>query len=310
MEVRISFLLSATFLAACSAGPRTEPVQPAPLPRAHGDPARERSIVAFYNGEPLAWRSVAEKMLELDLKTAVDQYVRWRLVEDRRKALGITHTPEELRRRAEAYARQTRRQMGDEAFRVQLAREGATEEAWIAHLAGSRLLNEALTLDKILRYAALLEDTLETDRMIFVEEAEAKKFVENARVNGYDTAAGELEKGARKSTQGRIPREVFPKGAPPADPVLDDWILEQLLKMKPGEFTGVEHSRSNLHYVILLRNLRKGRNVPYDVVRGELMEGILAAPPEPADYRRWFDRELAKCRIEYGERKAPAGKTP
>ncbi len=310
MGVRILLLPAATLLAACSAGPRPGPVQPAPLARTDGDPAQNRSIVAFYNGEPLPWRAVAEKMLELDLKTAVDQYVRWRLVEDRRKALGITHTPEELRQRAEAYARQTRQQMGDEAFRAQFVREGTTQEAWIAHLAGSRFLSDTLTLDKILRYAALLEDTLETDRMIFVEESDAKKFVENARANGYDTAAGEFEKGGRKPTQGRIPREVFPKGAPPVNPVLDDWILEQLLKMKPGEFTGVEHSRSSLHYVVLLRNLRKGRNVPYDVVRGELMDGILAVPPGEADYRPWFDRELAKCRIEYGERKAPSGKGP
>ena len=144
--------------------------------------------------------------------------------------------------------------------------------------------------------------------MIFVDEEEAKKFVENARRKGYDTAASEVEKGERKPTLGRIPREVFPKSAPPSNPVLDGWILEQLLKLKPGDFTGVEHSRSNLHYVVLLRNLRKGRNVPYDVVQGELMEGILADPPDAAEYRRWFDRELAKCRIEYGEVKAAPAK--
>jgi len=306
MSVRVFLILAAAELAACSSGSRTEPLQPLPAPPAASAHAGE--IVAFYNGEPLSWQLVAERMLELDLKTAVDQYVRWRLVEDRRKALGIAHTPEELKGRAEAYARRTRQQLGEEAFRTQLARDGITVEAWIAQLAASRFLVDTLTLEKILRYAWILEDTLEIDRMIFTEEGDATKFVENARARGYDAAAGELEKGERKPTVGRIPREAFPKGAPPADPVLDEWILDQLLKMKPGEFTGVEHSRSNLHYVVLLRNFRKGRDVPYKDVQGEVMEGILADPPGAVDYRRWFDRERARSRVEYGERRAPAGK--
>ena len=270
----------------------------------HGD-----EIVAIFNGEPLPWRVVAGKLLELDLKTAVDQYVRWRLVEDRRRELGIQHTAEELRRRAEVYAREARRQLGEEAFRAQIEREGATADSWISRLAASRFLNEILTMDKILRYNALLEDQLETDRMIFVEDADAARFAERARAQGFDKAAGELEKDGRKPTLGRIPREVFARSSPPTDPVLDEWVVEALLKLKPGEFTGVEHSRSNLHYVILLRNLRKGRTVRYDEVKGEVLDGILAEPPVQADYRRWMDRELAKCRIEYGDRKAPAGGT-
>ena len=48
---------------------------------------RPDEIVALYNGEPVAWQAVAEKVLELNLRESVDQYVRWRLVEDRRAAL-------------------------------------------------------------------------------------------------------------------------------------------------------------------------------------------------------------------------------
>jgi hypothetical protein len=199
--------------------------------------------------------------------------------------------------------------MGEEAFRAELAREGMPEEAWLRRLEGSRFLNEMLTLDKILRYNSLLEDSLDVDRMMFVDEADARKFVAQARARGFEQAAGEAEKAAGpQATRGRHPREVFPRSSPPTDPVLDDWIVEALLKLKPGEFTDVEHSRANLHYVVLLRNLRKARRVSYDEVRGELMDGILADPPSPEEYRRWIDREVSKCRIEYGERKpAPAG---
>jgi hypothetical protein len=295
-------------LAACASGrgesPRPLEIPSSPARLEHGD-----EIVAILNGEPLPWRLVAEKMLELDLKSAVDQYVRWRLVEDRRRTLGIDHTPDELRRRAEVYARQMRQQMGEEAFRAQMEREGTTLEAWISRLAGSRFLSDLLTLDKILRYNSLLEDQLETDRLVFVEEGEAATFVEAARTKGFDRAAEELEKGERRPTLGRLPREIFGPATPPANPILDDWIVEALLKLKPGEFTGVEHSRSNLHYVVLLRNLRKGRGVRYDEVKGEVLEGILADPPANPEYRRWIDRELAKCRVEYGERKpAPGGR--
>jgi hypothetical protein len=283
------------------ATPRSPEDIPRSTPRDH-----EGEVVALLNGEPLSWREVAEKMLELDLKTAVDQFARWRLVEDHRKALGIQHTPEELRRRAEVYARGLRQEMGEAAFRAQLEREGLGPEAWLRRISESRLLNEMLTLDKLLRYNSLLEDTLEIDRMMFVDEGEATRFVASARERGWEQAAGEAEKGP-KGTRGRFPREVFPKSAPPTDPVLDPWILEAVLKLKPGEFTGVEHSRSNLHYVVCLRNLRKGRAVKYDEVRGEVVEGILADPPSPRDYRQWIDREFAKCRIEYGERKAPPG---
>src|SRR5688572_11812971 len=58
------------------------------------------TIVALVNGEPLMWQTVAEKVMELSPKESIDQYLRWKVVDDRRTALGITHTPDELRRRA------------------------------------------------------------------------------------------------------------------------------------------------------------------------------------------------------------------
>ena len=47
-------------------------------------------------GEPLTWRVVAERMIESDPRTSVETYVRWRVVEDRRKELGIAPTLDEL----------------------------------------------------------------------------------------------------------------------------------------------------------------------------------------------------------------------
>lgn len=294
-------------LAACSSAPPKE-VLPGRAPAAIDARVSPDEIVAFYNGEPVTWQRVAEKMLELNLKESVDQYVRWRIVEDRKAALGIAHTPEELRGRAAAYLAQARRQLGEDGYRRQLEREGVTEEAKRTQIAGSAFLSELLTLDKIVRFAEMTEDRIEIDRAYFADEAEAKAFRLRCAAKGFDEAARELPPG-RTTARGLLSRESFPKSGPPANPVLDPWIVDELLGMSPGAVTGVEASRSNLFYVIRLGGFRKGRDVVYSRVKEELAEGILKDPPGPQDYQRWMERELGRTRVEYagagarGERK-------
>jgi len=287
-------------LAACSSGPPKENLPDRSTTLADRRSSRSDEIVALFNGEPVTWQAVAEKVLELNLRESVDQYVRWRIVEDRKNALGIVHTPEELKRRAAVYLDQIKKQMGEERFRQLLTREGATEDAKRAQLEGSALLSQVLTLDKIVRFGALLEDRLEIDRVYFAEEAEARKFREAAEAKGFDAAAKELP-AERTSSRGRLPREAFPQSAPPADPVLDPWIVEALQKLPPGGITGVEMSRSNLYYVVRLQGIRKGREVVYSQVRDEVFEGILREPPAQQEYLRWMEREVVRCRIEYSD---------
>ncbi len=257
-------------------------------------------VVAFYNGEPVTWQRVAEKMLELNLKESVDQYVRWRIVEDRKAALGIEHTPDELHRRAAAYLEQARRQLGPEGYHRQLEREGVTEEAKLAQIEKSGFLSQLLTLDKIVRFAEMVEDRIEIDRVYFADEAEAKAFRARCEAKGFDEASRELPSGGQPA-RGRLPRESFPKAAPPANPVLDPWIVDELLRTAPGGVTGVEASRSNLYYVIRLGGFRRGRDVVYSAVKGEVAEGVLKDPPAPQDYQRWMERELGRARVEYAE---------
>jgi hypothetical protein len=298
-------------LAACSSAPPRENLPERPVSSVQRN-AKSDEIVALYNGEPVTWQAVAEKVLELNLRESVDQYVRWRLVEDRRTAMGIVHAPEELRRRAASYLDQAKKAMGEERFRQQLAREGATEESKRAQLEGSAFLAQLLTLDKIVRYAALLEDQVEIDRVYFADEAEARRFREAVTARGFDEAAKEFVPEARASARGRFPREVFPRSQPPSDPVLDSWILEALLKLRPGESTGVEMSRSNLYYVVRLQGVRKGRQASYAEAREEVLEGITRDPPTQQEYLRWMERERARCRVEYadGARKGGAKAPP
>src|SRR5262245_38082487 len=115
--------LSAALLliGACSSAPPKENLPERNEP-AINRRVRPDTIVALVNGEPVMWQTVAEKVLELNPKESVDQYVRWKIVEDRKAALRIVHTPEELKRRAAAYLAQVKQQMGEERFRQQLER--------------------------------------------------------------------------------------------------------------------------------------------------------------------------------------------
>jgi len=282
-------------LAGCSSGPPKEnlPDRFTSMPERR---SKSEEIVALFNGEPVTWQTVAEKVLELNLRESVDQYVRWRIIEDRKKALGIAHTPDELKRRAAAYLEQIKKQMGEERFRLQLAREGATEEAKRAQLEGSAFLSQLLTLDKIVRFASMQEDQLDIDRATFADEADARAFKAEADAKGFDQAAAGVT-----PARGRLAREVFPKSSPPSDPPLDPRIVEELAKLPPGGIRGVEMSRSNLYYVVRLRGIRKGREVVYSQVRDELLDGILKDPPAQHEYLRWMEGEVVRCRIEYSD---------
>ena len=285
--------------AGCSSAPPKEnlPSRSEPMVerRAKGD-----TIVALINGEPLMWQTVAEKVLELNLKESIDQYVRWKIVDDRRVALGIAHTPDELRRRAAAYLDQVKKQIGEERFRQQLAREGATEETKRVQVAESPYLAQVFTLDKIVRYAALLEDQVRIDRVYFADEAEARKFRDAVTSKGFDSAVQDLP-AQRSPARGRILKEAFPKSQPPLDPPLDPWVVEATLQLAPGGVTGVEAGRSNLYHVVRLLGIRKGRDIVYSQVRGEVLESILQDPPAQQEYVRWVEGELVRCRIEYSD---------
>jgi hypothetical protein len=297
--VLISAAGSTLLAAGCSSAPPKENLpsrsEPAVERRVKGD-----TIVALVNGEPLTWQTVAEKVLELNLKESIDQYLRWKVVDDRRVALGITHTPDELRRRSAAYLDQVKKQIGEERFRQQLAREGVTEEAKRAQVAESPYLAQVFTLDKIVRFAAILEDQVQIDRVYFADEAEARKFREAVTSKGFDAAVQDVP-AQRSSARGRFPREAFPKSQPPIDPILDPWVLEAALKLEPGGVTGVETSRSNLYYVVRLLGIRKARAVVYSQVREEVLQSILHDPPSQQEYVRWVEGELVRCRIEYAD---------
>lgn len=279
-------------LAGC-AGPRRDPL-PA-LPATDGRRERDDAVVALMNGEPLTWRTVAERMLETDPRTAVETYVRWRVVEDRKRELGIAFAPEELRRRAELHVAQARKGLPEAEFRARLASEGITEKEYVDRLAGSGWLAQLLALETVVRTQSMMDGTMTVDRVLFAEEAEARRFAGRVKDAGFDAAAAELKGEGRR----RVARETFARSAPPQDPPLDAWIVEALDGLQPGQVTDVESSRADLKVVARLVAKQPGRPAPS---RRESLEEVLRNPPAPEEIRAWIASRAAAVRLEY-----PAG---
>ena len=268
------------------------------MPPSEGRRERDDAIVALFNGEPLTWRAVAERMLESDPRTAVETYVRWRIIEDRKKELGIAPTPDERLRRAETQVAAARRTLPEAEFRARLASEGLDEKGYLKRLAESEWMRQLLTLDMIVRYQAMTDGTMTIDRAVFADEAEARRFAARCREQGFDAAAAELE-ASKKAGARRLPRETFARSAPPADPLLDAWIVEALDNLKPGESTDVESSRSDLKYVVRLVEKRAGQPLAFPAARAEVLESVLKDPPTGAETRAWISSRLDRARLEY-----------
>ena len=183
-------------------------------------------------------------------------------------------------------------------FHARLSAEGLEEKDYVARLAASPWLSQTLTLDLIVRFQALVDGGMTIDRMAFADEAGARRFRDLCREKGFDAAA-EATSAARPAGVRRLPRETFSRSSPPADPVLDRWVVEALDRLQPGELTDVESSRSDLKYVARLVDKRAGRSLPFAQGRAELLEGILKDPPEPEETRAWMGSRLERVRLEY-----------
>lgn len=289
-------------LGACAAAPaKNDPPLP---PVVESTRSRDEAVVALYNGRPLTWREVAEHVLEADLKQAVDQVVRARILEERKAALGIVNTEAELRRRAEAELRRIKAYMGEDALLTRLAAEGTTEARYVEHLSRSRALDEMLALDKIVRYQALVDDWVEIERVLLPDEGTARRFVRAFREKGFDAAAEEALRESPRPGPLRRVREKFARSFPPLRPPLPPAAVEEIFSLKDGEVSGVQPAGPGGWCVVKLLARAAGRRSPYAEVREEILSGILRDPPARDEYAAWLETEFSKAKVEYADRSA------
>lgn len=283
-------------LAACASTP-----PPAVLPPVPAD-ARPKSaddqIVAFYNGEPVLRHEVARTVLELNLRGAIGSYVRWRVVQDRMKKLGIENTPEELRRRAATVVTSTRERMGRDAFGAQLAREGLTKDAYRDYVARSCSLSHTFSIEKIVRYDAVVSGSLTLERVWFTDEKEAGRFAIESRDVGFDKALAALGRRIPRVRFGHRAGEILAPGGPALTPPVDPWIADTLRKASPGDVVGVERSSLDVLHVIKVLDRRPPRAVAYEEVKEEILKGILDSPPTEQACDWWVRAAVERASVE------------
>ncbi|MBI2899323.1 MAG: hypothetical protein HYY17_04015 [Planctomycetes bacterium] len=289
-------LLSALFLAAaaCSPPSRRDDAPATERPRAGDD-----RIVAFVDGAPVTWRAVADRAMNLELRRNIDLYVRWKVIEDRRRNLGIENTPEELGRRADAMIAQYKKSQGEEVFRRQLEAEGYTEASYRDFVVKNRLFAEKLTLEKMVRYSYFAEGWVETDRMLFADPEDGKSFLARAKEKGYDKAAEETKEARGRVT--RRPREIFLRDLAPAD--LPPATVERIFSLPVGGLSDLEQGRTGASCIILVRKRQTPRPDPYDSLREPVLQWILEEPLSDAELAAWIDLQVKRSRVEYSDRR-------
>lgn len=291
---RATALLLLTLAASCSSSPKPKPEEPAPTSRKEGD---ER-VVAFLDGQPVTWRQVAERALELEFRRNIDLYVRWKILENRREKLGIENTPQELARRADAMIAEYKKAQGPEVFQKQLELEGFTEKTYRDYVLKNRLFVEKLTLEKMIRFSYFQEGWVETDRFFFAEAPDAEAFLGLVKAKGYDTAAEEFK--SPKGRTGRRPREVFLRDLPPPD--FDATIVEKLFSMTDGSTTAIERNPQGVYFVVHVRKRVSAQTATYASLQERIFEWILEDPPADAELAGWIDLQLKRSKIEYADR--------
>jgi hypothetical protein len=288
-----SLLALALALSACGPSRRDVPRSDAPA-----KPNKDGDIVAFLNGEPITRAEVADRLLDLEPRRSVDVYIRWKILEQARARLGIANTPEELAKRADVMIAEYKKLQGEAEFRRQLEAEGYTEEAYRDFVAKNRLFVEKLTLEKMVRYSFLAEGWVETDRMLFADEEDAKAFLASAREKGFGPAVDAIKEARGRTV--RRPREVWLRDLAPAD--LSPETVEKAFGAAEGAILGVERGRGGVSIVLQVKKRVPPSQEKYGALRGRVFEWILAEPPREEELSAWIDLQLKRSRIEYADR--------
>jgi hypothetical protein len=304
--------LLALLLAACGAPPSREfPAAPPPDnafdPEGRPDPG-EDAIVAFVDGEPVRWRVVADRAMATRGKELIDQYIRWKLRQDRIRDLGIANTADELRGRARAILDVFRKQAGEAELTKRLDEQKVTEAEYIERFVTNPEFDDHVKSEKAVAYSRLTEASIEIETAAFTEREDAEMFAAFAAKMPFGQAAEKLFEIKSKGKVAQWPRYRFPRGLAP-DSIADTPALEQkLFGMQKGETTRVEQTAGGILVVILVADVFPADPAPYAKAAGRVFAEVLRQPPSEAQMRLWVDRLFKSKRIQYEDRYTPGNK--
>ncbi|MHC4605432.1 MAG: hypothetical protein ACYTAF_00660 [Planctomycetota bacterium] len=255
-------------------------------------------IIARYDGKPVTWLQVAEKTMELNRKHAVEQYVFWRVIEDRKQRHGVRNTPDELRLRAERAVERIAEEKGEEGLAQHLSERKMTREEYAAHLAGTKNLDDTLALEKLAVYEILQTGGIDLRWAVFTEEEDAKVFAEYLDEDGdFDTTNDKFlrtrVKGQHQSGRtGFFPRALAPKQ-------FDPWMLDEAFQLEKGASTDVEYARNGMYFVLQVVDKVEKREGTYAALAADVFAHVLSHPPSEDLIRRCTLRYFRECTIEH-----------
>ena len=269
--------------AGCGGSPEPRPVRAPASADAPKPP--EHSIVAWLNGRPVTRDALLDGTLTMDYKGTVDRYVMRVLVDERKKALGIANTPEQLRDRAEARVRGLK-SASPAVFEQNLLRAGITEAEFVDRWAADPSLDLLLGNEKAAVYELFSGGYARVDIAVVgsIDEADA-----------YDLDPKSVT--PREVIRNlRISRAIHPT-------LLRDDLIEEILKAGPAQ----RHVRAGLiagvgavHVTILEQGA--ARAGAYAQLEASVIEDVLRAPPDSHELEMWLQHLFRDAEVKYDDR--------
>lgn len=215
---------AAGLAAACCSPQLRAPALPPPDPYGR--------VVAMLDGEPVRLRDVLTTAAETDLDALLRRHLVGRLIERRKRELGIVNSFEERLARARRVVVEAKSAAGAGAFDESLTKMGRSEEEYARTYAETDALDARLTNEKIASHALRAAGHVKTDLEAF-EDADARRL--SFRIEGLRLAAGWME--ADLGAQGE--REIFetePGGSVgPLRAGSGHWVVVKVLdRLPPG----------------------------------------------------------------------------
>jgi hypothetical protein len=286
-------------LVACSSDPASTSTPP-PI----GMSLPDDEIVALIDGKPVLLHDVAAHAMAADGKKLIDDYIKWKIKDDRVREFGITNTPDEIQARAKAMITSFRRDNGDGKLTEELAKLHLTEEQYINRFATSPEMGPRLAAEKAIVYEMLVEGCVEFETAAFVDEKEALALQSKLR-NGADFDVLMKDLRETRIQVGRWPRMRVSREVTLPVLAATDWLIKHLFELKDGQVSDIERTPNNYCIVFhCLRNLAP-RTATYAELRAEVTEEVMLGRIGEPLVAAWEARLLKRAKIKYMEKYLP-----
>ena len=275
-------------LTACGGGPVPVPPRPVPFPADSKAPAPARHrIVAWLNDRPITRDTLLDATLQMDYRGTVDRYVMRVLMDERKKALGIKNTREQLLARARARVERLKGSAGEERFRKQLEQAGLSEAEFIDQWARQPSLDVLLANEKAVVHELLSTGYARIDLAVLNSIDEADAYHRDPKAVKPREVIRDL----------RITRTMAPA-------MMRGDLVEQVMAVDktPKAVRAALRGGSGAVHVTV-----RERVEAVEPSAEQIFENVVRRPPDPHELEMWVRSLFTGAEVKYDDRWDPAG---